>query len=431
MLNYLKKSSNEMLLFICLIISLIPTVLYKRLITGTVYTAFNALAFGLQVLLGCYIVKKNNIDVKGFLKKYKAYVIIAILILFFSQLINIFKGMQIQINDIVNIFSVIINVILFICLIPKTKLTEEGFINFMKLILGLAMVSCVYNVFVLIEHIPTFLKGINSYNINLDSFLQNRNQYGLFLVVAIMANIFLLDNNNIKKYKITLAILLVSLALTLSRTAMIAVVVALIVKYIINDKTKNWLKNNYKKCIIGIVIAIIGLAILSLICPSILNFIDDLFIRSETITSGSGRVNIWINGIDIVTSENLLSGTGRFQALDLLSERIPKSFTHFHNVLIETYAMAGIIGVIAYIYLIYKIFITVKNSNMQSRYKKTYLGVFFAFLVVSTLESVTRFSIGYVDTIAILFYMVIPLMFSKSCTKQEIENVEEVKNIGN
>ena len=431
MLNYIKKSSNEKLLFICLIIPLIPTVLYNRLITGTLYTAFNALAFGLQVLMGCYILKRNNIDVKEFAKKYKAYVIIAMVILFFSQLINIIKGLQIQLNDIVNIFSVIINVILFIVLIPKIKLTEDGFINFMKLILGLAMASCVYNVFVLIDHIPVFFKGMNSYNINLDSFFQNRNQYGLFLVVAIMSNIFLLDNNNIKKYRITLIILIVSLLLTLSRTAMIAVIIAVIAKYLVNDKTKNWLKNNYKKCIAVLGIAIAVLALLSLISPNILGFIDDLFIRSDTITSGSGRVNIWINGIDIVTSENLLSGTGRFQALELLSERIPKGFTHFHNVMIEAYAMGGIIGLIAYIYLIYKIFTKVKNSDMQAKYKKTYLGVFCAYLVVSTLESVTRFSIGYVDTIAILFYMVIPLMFSNNCTKQKEENVEEVTNIGN
>ena len=411
------KNYNVTMLFICILISLIPTALYKNLINSQIYTILNAIAFIIQICIGIHLIIINKVDYKSILKKYGKYIGIGIGLLIISQIINLIRGLGIEFNDLVNIGSIVCNVVIFMLLIGTIKIEEDSFFKFMKLILIMAMIACAYNLIVIVGTLPQMIGTDNTYNISLSSFFPNRNQFGLFLVIAILANMFIVDKDKDKKFKISMIILIVNLILTMSRTAMLAVILALIIKILMNGKTIQYIKNNKKRCIyILVILGIIAVSII-IINKDILNIIDELFIRSETISTGSGRTNIWANSIQIVTENNFLTGIGRFEAVELLSIEIPKGFSQFHNVFIEMYAVGGIIGIGAYLFLVYKVFTKIKESNIENKYKHTYLSTFVVYLIVSNFESMCRFSIGYADTIAMIFYFIIPLMFSNNGEK--------------
>lgn len=418
----IQNNYNAVMLFACIIISLIPTVLYKNIIEANIYTVVNAISFIIQIIIGIHLIIKNKVEVKEIFKKYTKYIVLIIGILFISQLINLLKGMEIKFNDIVNIGAITVNVTLFILLIGSIKLKEKDFITFMKMMLILAMVACAYNLFIIAESIPKLLDYKNGYNIILSSFFPNRNQFGLFLVVAILSNLFIICKDKSKKYKWSLAILFFNLILTMSRTAILAGTIAFLTVVLLDEKVKTYIKTNIKKCIIIVGVFVILVTLLVTINKDLTNVIDDLFIRSETIASGSGRTNIWNTAIKIITENNIVSGTGRFQTLELLKIEISRAFAQFHNVAIEMYAIGGIIGVALYIFLLYKVYSNVKNSQLENKYKQCYLATLIAFIIASTFESILRFSIGYVDTIAMIYYIVIPLMFSRN-----IENKENKK----
>lgn len=419
MISKSNKNYNVTMLFICIIIALIPTMFYKYLVEVNMYTVLNGIAFLIQIIIGIHLIIVNKIDYKNIIKKYGKYIVIGVVILILSQGINLIRGLGVKFNDLVNIGAITCNISIFVILIGKIKIEEDSFIKFMKLILTLAMIACAYNLIVIIENIPNILNATNSYSVSLSSFFPNRNQFGLFLVIAILANMFILDKEKDKRYKISIIILIINLILSMSRTTILAAGIAIIVKIFMNGQVIQYIKNNMKKCIIILGVLMIIPLIIITINKDILNTIDDLFIRSETILSGSGRTNIWENVIKIITENNFISGVGRFEAIELLSLEIPRSYSQFHNVIIEMYATGGIIGISAYIFLLYKVFTKIRNSNIYNKYKYTYLSTFIVYLVVSTFEGMSRFSIGYVDTIAMIFYFVIPLMFSNNVKKIE------------
>ena len=417
---------NSIMIFACIFVSLIPTALYKNIINGTTYTILNAISFVIQLTIGIHLIIKNKVDFKGIIKKYIKYIGIVIGILFISQLINLVKGINIKFNDIVNIGAMTVNVTLFILMIGKIKLEEKEFIMCMKLILSLALIACVYNLFIIVESIPQLLDYKNGYNIILSSFFPNRNQFGLFLVIAILSNMFIMCKDKSAKYKGSLVILFLNLILTMSRTAILAGFIAMFTVVLLDERINKFIKNNVKKCIIIVTTLIILITLFFMINSEFAKIIDDLFIRSETISSGSGRTDIWNSSIKIVTENNMLSGVGRFAALELLKLEIPKGFAQFHNVAIEMYAIGGLLGVALYVFLIYKIYEKIKNSQLDRKYKQCYIAVLLAYIIASTFESILRFSIGYVDTIALIYYIVIPLMFSNANKEQESKDNNEV-----
>lgn len=165
-----------------------------------------------------------------------------------------------------------------------------------------------------------------------------------------------------KKYieKIIFIITLILLILTNSRGAWLGAFGGYGI-YILLEQRKNLLK-------ILIFSILLGIVIWNMKIPSIDKFknratsIGNL----NTDRSNLGRLYMWKEALPIV-QENPINGigyrTGGRDVVDYFNPRV-KGIVHFHNMLIDIFAGAGILGVLAYLYIWFRNIKTVERLKM-------------------------------------------------------------------
>jgi O-antigen ligase len=142
--------------------------------------------------------------------------------------------------------------------------------------------------------------------------------------------------------------------------------------------------------------------------------LNKVLIRADTISTFSGRTAVWKNGIEIGLKYNPFTGVGRQKSIEINNTTYQNTLTHFHSTYIQILAMFGIIGLTLFIYLIFLTIIKVCTAQMPRQFRATILATITTFMVISIFESVTRFSIGYADTIGAIFYFTIPLLIANN-----------------
>lgn len=414
-------------LFACIIINLIPVILLKVFeISSKLYTVLVLVAYATQTLLMCWLVRKKITETSKNL--------IIILITFFvlqiiAQLLSYFRWKNIEVQDIANILSLIINIFIFLYLCAKFEVTKKDFIAFMKKMVIVGLISCIYNIIVNWEYIINIFSVEYSYNVSISSFFPNRNQFGSFMLVMIISTLYILINQRDKKYIFLLLLFIINLILTMSRNAILGMGLVFIFFIIFN------LKDFYKRlsqkqtiiicCIIAVLI-IIGIVLLITI-PEISDTIDRLFLRTSTGDLTSGRTKVWANGIEI-WQNNPLIGVGRFQAININMTIYNSNLNQFHNVYIETLVSFGIVGLVGLVYIIFREIKKVKNSQIDKTSKRLMITSILVFLVISCFETTCRFAIGYVDALNMIFYFTIPLIYANiKGEKEEVGNEQSTK----
>ena len=174
-------------LFTCIVINIIPIALLGIFnIPNKIYTVLTICAYGIQTLIMLFGIKDK---IKNTSKKMVISIIIFFILQVITQVVNIMNFGNIEIKDIANILSVGINIYIFICMASKFELTNEQFIGFMRKMVLIGVVSCIYNFIVNFESIINIFSIQNSYELNLRSFLGNRNQYGIFLIIMLILSL--------------------------------------------------------------------------------------------------------------------------------------------------------------------------------------------------------------------------------------------------
>lgn len=92
-----------------------------------------------------------------------------------------------------------------------------------------------------------------------------------------------------------------------------------------------------------------------------LNRIDLLFLRTQSLENGSGRFDVWKNGIEISLNYNPLFGLGRYKALDLNKKLYGNGLPYFHSIYIETFVTYGICGLVLLLTCIKNIISNIKK----------------------------------------------------------------------
>lgn len=394
-------------LFFCIIINLIPTALYGAVGIGkSTYVLLNAIAFTMQTIIMLYFFR--NV-IKYIPNRRICLLMMFVCLQILTQISNIFIWNSINYSDIFSIISVTINLFIFIICCWNMSVTEEQLLGFMKKITILAFIACVYNIISNASGIASILTILSSYSVSFSSFFPNRNQFGIFLLIAIISNLYIINKEKKKRNSLLQMFFIVNLALTMSRTSMIGVMVVYFIKTILDYRIyKETLRTFLGKMII-IIIVIISVMV-TLNNERLMNTIDRLYIRSDTLESGSGRIDVWKNGLNILVDNNILIGVGRFNAIELNHQIYNSELNYFHSMYIETIVTYGCVGFIAFVCLIYKIVARIRYGEMNWKYKNILYSGIISFLAISSLETTTRFSIGYSDTISMLYFFVIPIL---------------------
>ena len=408
-------------LFFCIIINLIPVILLGVLeIPSKIYTILVIVAYAIQTLTMCFVVKEK---IKETSKKTIIILLLFFIVQIIAQLISYFRWNHFEIQDVANIFSVTINLFIYLFLCSKFEITKEDLLSFMKKMVILGLIACIYNIIVNWESIINILNLEYSYSVSISSFFPNRNTYGMFLLIMIISTLYILINKRSKGYIALLIVFLINLIWTMSRNAMLGTGILVILFILFNGKDILNKMNKKQKIIVITILSItifIGIILLFTI-PEIWNTINKLFIRTDLSDPTAGRMQVWINGISIFKN-NPVIGIGRFQAIHLNNTVYQSSLDQFHNIYIETLVSYGIIGLIGLGYLIVRNIKHIKNSKIDKVTKRLMQSSMIVFLVISFFESTCRFSIGYVDTINMIYFFTIPLIYANIKMKKEVND---------
>lgn len=172
-----------------------------------------------------------------------------------------------------------------------------------------------------------------------ESFLFNANYFGLYLILCSLVTFYWMIKTQSKKIKVLCIVILmlqgISLLLTASRMVVLALVVALFVYF--------WLyRPKY-----GVMILLVGTLGL---CFLIIN--PHFFPRFSSLMEGfADRIAIWKNGGEIFKSYPL-TGRGAMAYLKYYYLYTDKADMHAHQLLIDTLANYGIIGLMLLVVMV-------------------------------------------------------------------------------
>lgn len=406
----MKKNNILTYLFVCIIINIIPTAMLKVLeIPNKIYVIANAICYALIILIMLHAVRK---EIKKVPNKKIILLITFVLLQIIVQIVNYFCQGSIQFLDIVNILSVTINIFIFIICVSYSNVEKEDIQEFMKKMVLLGLVACLYNIIINGMQMLNIAKLTNSYIANFSSFFPNRNQFGSFIVTILLANLYIKQENKKNFYKLAEIIFIINLVLTMSRTAIIGMIFMYIIKFCLDYFYIKKISKNRFIFITFMIMILIVVMIFVFTSERYIKLIDKLFIRSENIQTGYGRTTVWKNGIDMILNGNYLLGLGRFNAVNLNKTVYNSHLEYFHSIYIETFVTYGIVGII-FLFLLFKYIIKrISKSSLDRVYKNifiTYVGVF---MIISIFETTTRFSIGYADIMNMIWFITVPIIVS-------------------
>ena len=399
----LKKYNNLhkvmfLLLFVMLIAVLASIVVLKN---KSILIYMYSFAFLAQL-----IILFTNINIKKIVVDKQSMILMATFMLIMSLpcICNIFLGINTNIYDYINIFFKGFYFFLFYCVFKNAYINENQLKKFMKGIVIIGVISCLYNFIFCYDEIFKIFKATSSYQVNIMSFFTNRNDFGGFLSLSVIATYYLYGNSKNKKEKIKkyilLLIFIINIFITFSRGAIFTV--GLLIAYMLFEKYKN-----NPKIIIYVIIGLLTLIFISS-NMKVVNFLEAFVVRSDNFDSN--RFNLWDYGLKII-KENPIFGVGYYTGLDIaISNNFPN--TQFHNFFIDTTVATGLIGTIFLFFIVVSCLIRCMKKCEYKYYKKLYLISFITLLMKMLIESVSFFSIGYSDNVASIFFIALPLLFS-------------------
>lgn len=394
-------------LFVSILLNIIPAALLGIFnISNRLYTILFMISFFAQTLLVviCAILNKIKLDKKDFL-----LVFLVVMVQLLSNIMGIIMVNNVFYMELLVGVSTTINVTFFIILAKKYEYVSPNDIQELyRRIVIVGIISCLFNLLLNYKGLLSLSFINNSYEAQFSSFFKNRNTYGIFLLVCIIANRYLIINKNPHASKLVSVLFAISLILTMSRTS----IVGLIVFYACFLFTNESRRISRKRLLI--IFSVICITIASIIIISnnqeLYSKLDTLLFRTNSLDDGSGRFDIWENGFRIAMNYSPFFGVGHYNAFWINENIFGNTLQYFHSIYIEMLATYGLFGLAILLYALRSLYRLIKKADKKNQ--KFLKSTFLCFVVISLFETTTKFSVGYADTISMLSFFTIPILIA-------------------
>lgn len=318
-----------------------------------------------------------------------------------------------EVIDLVNAGAKSIGVLLFAGVVQSLPVNYAEIQRFLKSFLWLVGIAVAANMVLNFGDFSGILTASSSYELNFSGIFANRNQFGYFLFLGIVASFLYFHGTKVHVIHVVfLSAQILSLLLTMSRGAILAFGVFIFGLVLL------WLKKRPFYFISLIVWLLMLVAI-----GAYFNFgdvVDRLFVRSKE--GVTGRDDLWIAGLQVWLDHNIFLGVGTYRGL-VIAQSDGMHFGEFHNFAVETLVSGGLLefGILVLIFL------TVWRSLIRSRVdhsvKFVFAAAFLGMLVLSLVESISFFTIGLAGTLFTIFFISLPIMYSSVGKIDELEPI--------
>lgn len=328
-----------------------------------------------------------------------------------TLILNSIRGTDTNSLDLVNAVVRPLNVVLFVGLIGRAGLTCRDLQKLSRIVVAIGLLASIVNTAEHVASIPSLLTATSIYQVNFKGFFPNRNQFGLFLFLSIVA----LDYGSAhqrQKWAGALRVLFgVNLVLSFSRGALLALLIYELSQAIFARKIARFVT----------VVGVLGMAVLiATRISGVEQFVTNSILRPNV--GVTGRSDIWEIGMSVVTATSVIWGVGLFTGLDL-ADAIGMTHDQFHSLYVDTLVMGGILGLSWLIALF--LFVNRRSVRVERclRCRSIYAASIAGIAALSAFESIGFFSIGFVDTVFTIFVFSAPLMLNHA--SHTAESVEE------
>ena len=387
---------------IIILLMLLPVIVKSIILPGMGFSVLMVVAFAGEVLV---LISFNKVVLS-----YPAFFVLvnSLVMLLSNRLLKIETNTQ----DYLNLMAKFLSITLLFSVMKTISVSWSDIKNFSKFMVWLSVVACVFNIIANRSSFNSSLFQMSAYQISFRSFFLNRNQFGMFLVVSLFFVELFFEKNNWLKYGI-ITLILANLFLTLSRGSMISALLFLFLDYAFYRRL------NPKKIIVPSIF--IGIALLWLFQQDgFSTFFQNSVIRSDQ--GNTGRFSIWGHGFNVLTKTNFLNGCGFYSGVDL-AHNAGMGVDQFHSLYIDSLVDGGILYLIIVLGLYFDVYNQCRNKILDKRILSAYRAFAIAVLVMASNESVSFFSVGWVDTLFTISCFSFPLLLSNIDWKSQMTKI--------
>ncbi|MCE0485987.1 O-antigen ligase family protein [Ornithinimicrobium sediminis] len=315
--------------------------------------------------------------------------------------LNVVRGDVLHVGDLVNVVAKPVNFLVLVALFQYTRPSPR---QIRTLTSGFVVIVTIVAVYGLLTGLDSFFGlgiGTSSYAVSYSSFLANRNQFGMLLFLGFGALLVTRAVRGHRKGDLVVgAVLVVSVALTMSRGSILAM---LIVAGVILA---------FKRLAV-LVVFLVPTALLGVVLvwlqPSVRAYVLHFFVRPDV--GLTGRDEIWAIGLGLFADRPLF-GYGFFNAV-ARAEESGMSQGQFHSFWLDQVLDWGIVGTVLVVVIVARIWARAYTSSPRA-VGQALVAVGAGAMALGTVESISLLSIGYVDFIWTLCLMTFPVLVSRT-----------------
>lgn len=311
----------------------------------------------------------------------------------------------------VNIFSSFANVAVVIAMIylllsvPYTCKTFEkkDAITFCKAFLWLMLYAVIYNFIVNPEAVLGFMNKKTVYSDMITSFFDNKQTFGMFLLMAVICSVLLYVLEDKSKYLLFAAFFGVNLFICLSRTALLACVVFVAALLVLMYKPNKKLFN------ILMTVCMVTVGIFLVVSPLRNFLVDVVFNTEETVNA---RTDIWAAAFEELKEFRWLIGYGESNTSVILLETGVSLYSH--NGIIQVLLTGGIVKLILYILVLIKCvssYSYIKRHN--AALANTFIASMISIFVYSMGEAIVLLDTSMPCVVATIVTVALPFCFER------------------
>lgn len=346
----------------------------------------------------------------------------------YTTISSIQIGMEDNISSTVSLFFDLSFAYCFLFIFPYCVQSRKHIIYILLPVIFLMLAECTYSIIIERAEYMKLLSytdvGYSGYDIVIQATFGSKNDFGDFLLQAIIASsvCFIITRQKYHKiiYGVCVGLFFVFSILSLCKTAVIGAVLLFFVGFIF------WIAFSYKKhpirnsIIIGSLVVVCAAGIFAVIVvPKLNSMMNSLFIDAS-IETFDERAELWNLAFYMMRGPSLFFGYSKTLANYNLYYMSGETNRWFHNGFIYIYCSYGIIGLSIYLLLLSYIFLVmVRNIKFNKNVAIVSIGIFISFIVLTMAEQVI---LGISGSASIFIYnfavVLMPIALAKSHEKK-------------